>query len=224
MREQAKEEAARLRFADAAALYQQAAALLPTEDRDERGSDLVSTGLSWTDQGRDFGDNAALLSATAAFSAALGERTRERVPLDWAVTQNNLGAALATLGEREGATARLDKAVAAYRAALQEMTRERVPLDWSYSRLATRWRDAREAYHAWKRPSTACAAPHRNMTETRNADSADRARKCIFGLCAVPRSSGQHPDYAVRPRRTATRRRRRFLRHAHIAMRIVQVA
>ena len=134
MREQAKEEAARLRFADAAALYQQAAALLPTEDRDERGSDLVSTGLSWTDQGRDFGDNAALLSATAAFSAALGERTRERVPLDWAVTQNNLGAALATLGEREGETARLDKAVAAYRAALQEMTRERVPLDWSYSR------------------------------------------------------------------------------------------
>ena len=91
VREQAKEEAARLRFADAAALYQQAAALLPTEDRDERGSDLVSTGLSWTDQGRDFGDNAALLSATAAFSAALGERTRERVPLDWGRDAKQLG-------------------------------------------------------------------------------------------------------------------------------------
>jgi len=31
------------------------------------------------------------------------ERTRERVPLDWAATQNNLGAALANLGERDGA-------------------------------------------------------------------------------------------------------------------------
>ena len=148
MREQAKEEAARLRFADAAALYQQAAALLPTEDRDERGSDLVSTGLSWTDQGRDFGDNAALLSATAAFSAALGERTRERVPLDWAVTQNNLGAALATLGEREGETARLDKAVAAYRAALQERPASACRSTGLIRAmdLATRWRDAREAY------------------------------------------------------------------------------
>jgi hypothetical protein len=47
------------------------------------------------------------------------------------MTQNNLGAALQTLGERESGTARLDEAVAAYRAALQEWTRERVPLDWA---------------------------------------------------------------------------------------------
>ena len=32
---------------------------------------------------------------------ALKERTRERVPLDWAQTQNNLGTALRPLGERE---------------------------------------------------------------------------------------------------------------------------
>jgi Tetratricopeptide repeat len=50
------------------------------------------------------------------------------IPLDWATTQNNLGTALSTLGERESGTARLEEAVAAYRAALEENTRERVPL------------------------------------------------------------------------------------------------
>ena len=59
------------------------------------------------------------------------EYTRERVPLHWATTQNNLGAALRTLGERESGTARLEVAVAAFRAALTERTRERVPLDWA---------------------------------------------------------------------------------------------
>ena len=53
------------------------------------------------------------------------------MPLDWAGTQNNLGNALASLGERESGTARLEEAVAAYRAALKERTRERVPLDWA---------------------------------------------------------------------------------------------
>jgi len=56
---------------------------------------------------------------------------RERVPLDWATTQNNLGNALWRLGERESGTARLEQAVAACRAALEERTRERVPLDWA---------------------------------------------------------------------------------------------
>ena len=74
---------------------------------------------------------ARLEEAVAAYRAALEERTRERVPLDWATTQNNLGNALATLGERESGTARLEEAVAAYRAALEEQTRERVPLDWA---------------------------------------------------------------------------------------------
>ena len=47
------------------------------------------------------------------------------------MTQNNLGNALRSLGERESGTARLEQAVEAYRAALQERTRERVPLDWA---------------------------------------------------------------------------------------------
>jgi tetratricopeptide (TPR) repeat protein len=61
----------------------------------------------------------------------LKEYTRERVPLDWAATQNNLGNALQSLGEREAGTARLEEAVGAHRAALEEYTRERVPLDWA---------------------------------------------------------------------------------------------
>jgi hypothetical protein len=49
----------------------------------------------------------------------LKERTRERVPLDWAMTQNNLGNALQTLGERGSGTARLEEAVAAYRVCIE---------------------------------------------------------------------------------------------------------
>jgi hypothetical protein len=64
----------------------------------------------------------------AACRDALKERTRERVPLDWAETQNNLGNALLRLGERESGTVRLEEAVVAYRAALEEWTRERGPL------------------------------------------------------------------------------------------------
>lgn len=74
---------------------------------------------------------ARLKEAVEAYWAALEEWTRERVPLDWAMTQHNLGTALRALGERESGTARLEDAVAAYRAALQERTRERVPRYWA---------------------------------------------------------------------------------------------
>ena len=40
--------------------------------------------------------------------AALLEYTRDRVPLNWATTQNNLGIALQTLGARESGIARLE--------------------------------------------------------------------------------------------------------------------
>src|SRR5437660_12550016 len=71
--------------------------------------------------------------AIAAFREALKERTRERVPLQWAATQSNLGNALRDLGGRESGTAKLDEAVAAHREALKERTRERVPLQWARS-------------------------------------------------------------------------------------------
>jgi tetratricopeptide (TPR) repeat protein len=81
--------------------------------------------------GRRESGTARLEEAVAAYRAALEERTRERVPLDWATTQYNLGNALQELGERESGTARLEEAVLAYQAALQERTRERVPYPWA---------------------------------------------------------------------------------------------
>jgi tetratricopeptide (TPR) repeat protein len=90
-----------------------------------------ASGLALSVLGDQAGDNSALQEAVAAYRAALEERTRERVPLDWAMTQMNLGNALATLGARESGTKRLEEAVAALRAALEEQTRERVPLNWA---------------------------------------------------------------------------------------------
>ena len=61
-------------------------------------------GLTLLVIGDQAGDNGALAGATQAYRAALEERTRDRVPLDWAMTQNNLGTALKRLGERENGT------------------------------------------------------------------------------------------------------------------------
>jgi tetratricopeptide (TPR) repeat protein len=88
----------------------------------------------WTLGSRESG-TARLEEAVVAYRAALGELTRDRVPLDWAQTQTNLGTALERLGERESGTARLEDAVAAYRAALEERTRDRVPLQWARTQI-----------------------------------------------------------------------------------------
>ena len=66
--------------------------------------------------------------AITAYNLALEERKRDRVPLQWAETQNNLGNALRALGDRETGTGSLAMAVAAYRAALEELTHDRTPL------------------------------------------------------------------------------------------------
>jgi hypothetical protein len=60
-----------------------------------------------------------LEEAVAAYREALKERTRYKVPLDWAGTQTNLGNALSMLGERESGTGRLEEAVVSYKGALE---------------------------------------------------------------------------------------------------------
>jgi len=87
----------------------------------------VNLGNALATLGSRESGTARLEEAVAAYRAALEERTRDRVPLQWAMTQVNLGNALFTLGERESGTARLEEAVAAYRAALEEMTRAVAP-------------------------------------------------------------------------------------------------
>ena len=89
-------------------------------DADTRGSLLFNYALVLSSVGLQAGTNDTLIRAVEAYRAALLEYTRERVPLNWATTQNNLGTALKTLGERESGTARLQEAIKAYRGALEE--------------------------------------------------------------------------------------------------------
>ncbi len=81
----------------------------------------------WYERGRDRGVN---LDLEVAIALARSEHAAADSDSRGAAL-NDLGAALATLGEREAGTARLEEAVAAFRAALEEWTRERVPLDWA---------------------------------------------------------------------------------------------
>ena len=69
-----------------------------------------------------------------AYRNALQVYTREQLPQEWAMTQNNLGVALIDLGRRvEGrrAAEMLNQAVEAYRNALQVYTRDALPKDWA---------------------------------------------------------------------------------------------
>ena len=69
-----------------------------------------------------------------AYRQALTVRKRDDLPQDWAMTQNNLGAALQALGERQGGPEglrRLNEAVEAYRQALTVFTRDDLPQDWA---------------------------------------------------------------------------------------------
>ena len=97
----------------------------------QRGAILFALATALTVSGGQSGEMDQMEEAVTAYRAALEEYSRDRVPLDWAATQNNLGNALQRLGERERDPARLEEAVAAYRAALEERTRDRVPLDWA---------------------------------------------------------------------------------------------
>jgi tetratricopeptide (TPR) repeat protein len=120
-----------LRYQDAAQHFAQAAKRVPEE--------YGKIGLRYLDQeadalyrqGDERGDNTALKTAIERHRMLLTRRPRDRVPLDWAMTQVNLGNALATLGGRESGTARLEAAVAAYHAALEEYTPDRTPLNWA---------------------------------------------------------------------------------------------
>jgi tetratricopeptide (TPR) repeat protein len=109
--------------------YVEAAALTSPVDGQTGWRYRLRTAGALADLGAEFGDNGALLEAIAAYRAVLGLAPRERVPLDWAMTQNNLGTALRTLGQRESGTARLEEAVAAWNDCL-EITASILPAQW----------------------------------------------------------------------------------------------
>jgi tetratricopeptide (TPR) repeat protein len=125
----------RLRYVDAAKRFAEAAAKMPAEHEEERWKYLNREAEALCRQGYEFGDNEATRSAIERYRKLAELRPRNAFPLDWATTQNNLGTALETLGERESGTERLKEAVKAYREALQERTRARVPLDWAAAQM-----------------------------------------------------------------------------------------
>jgi tetratricopeptide (TPR) repeat protein len=125
----------RLRYAEAATHFANAAAVFPPKSahEDKRISYLEKEEDALYQQGDQFGDNGALRSAIQRQKSLLGMTSREVEPLKWANAQNNLGLALESLGERESDPIRLQEATAAFREALKERIRERVPLDWATS-------------------------------------------------------------------------------------------
>jgi tetratricopeptide (TPR) repeat protein len=102
---------------------------------DELGIAHDNLGTALSSLGDRESGTARLEEAVAAYRRALEERTRERVPLDWATTQNNLGLALWRLGQRESRTARLEEAVSAFRGALEETRRDQAPRDWAMTQV-----------------------------------------------------------------------------------------
>ena len=127
----------RLRYADAAKHFADAAAMFPpgSAHETERMRYLDREAQAHYRQGDEFGDNDALRTAIARNKHLVELSPRARGPLEWAQTQMYLGNALWRLGERESGTARLEEAVAAYRSALEENTRARVPLQWAGTQL-----------------------------------------------------------------------------------------
>ena len=91
---------------------------------------------------------AHLDDAVTAFRDALKEYTRERVPLAWAAIQNNLGLALATLGEREGNSSRYAEAATAFEGALSVYRDAK--LDWKLKPIEERLKNARTKADALK--------------------------------------------------------------------------
>jgi tetratricopeptide (TPR) repeat protein len=121
---------ARLRYVDAAQHFQEAADLVPADHSDEKGRLLRAKADALQYLGGEHGDNTVLISAIATYWLAMEELTRERVPLEWARTQNNLGNTLGLLGKRERDITRLEDAVTAFHVALEEQTRDLAPMDW----------------------------------------------------------------------------------------------
>ena len=110
----------RLRYGDAAESYAVAASFLPSSMSAQRSFLLSRQAAALYRQGDERGDNEALRQAIKVCGCVLEEKPRERVPLDWAETQNNLGNALWRLGQRESGTVRLEEAVTAFRDALRK--------------------------------------------------------------------------------------------------------
>ena len=105
--------------------------LLFAANPEERGTAFNSIGVSLWTLGQREQSTVRLKAAVLVYEAALIERTKISLPLEWAKTQNNLGNTLHALGDREEGTSYLEAAVTAFSAALSERTREHDPIGWA---------------------------------------------------------------------------------------------
>jgi tetratricopeptide (TPR) repeat protein len=123
----------RLRYAEAAKHFANAAAVFPPNSahEDKRISHLTNEANALYQQGEELGDNSALLLAIERRRRLTELITSERAPLEWPRVQNALGIALFTLGEREGGTARLEEAITIHREVLTQPIRESLPHEWA---------------------------------------------------------------------------------------------
>ena len=103
----------------------------PGWDAVSRGRTLIILASALEVLGDQSGKSDFLEEAIAVYREALKELTRDRVPLEWAATQTNLGNSLGILGKRKSDHRLMEEAVAAHQEALKELTRDRVPLEWA---------------------------------------------------------------------------------------------
>ena len=126
-----------LNFVNAQAYYRKALELLPPSDREHRGPYLVLLGMSLQEAGiRTKGADIQkfLGESAAAYREALTVYTKDQLPQDWAMTQNNLGIVLDNQGTRTGGeagTRLLAEAGQAYRDALMVYTKAQLPQQWA---------------------------------------------------------------------------------------------
>jgi len=110
--------------------YRHAEQLWPEEDFFGRWRLRMGSAQVLRLQDEEFEDSAALTEAIALYRSALDLVPHERAPLEWAATQNDLGNALRSLGERESGTERLVESAEAYSNALKEWRRDKAPHFW----------------------------------------------------------------------------------------------
>jgi tetratricopeptide (TPR) repeat protein len=107
-----------LAYRPAAAKYSESASLVAPFDKFQQWRFLGGQARELYTQGKEFGDNAALVEAIDIYRRCLDLAPLSERPLDWAATENDLGNALLALGERGNGTALLQEAIAAYHNAL----------------------------------------------------------------------------------------------------------
>jgi tetratricopeptide (TPR) repeat protein len=157
----------RLDYESATGHFKEAAEIAPPSHPEVRIRYRTAYANALCDYGTDRGINRALEDGIDVWKSLVVELPRDRVPLEWAMTQNNLGNALWTLGEREAGTTRLEEAVEAYRNALLEYARDRVALQWAtiQNNLGNALRTLGEREKGTARLEEAVAAYHNALLE-----------------------------------------------------------